>query len=206
LRERPISDSRKFYKYCIICTLYELLFIVPNVPRVPFSACSALCRLLIKPRTGRGGTITFNSGPFGSRIEGIPPAGATISAEACPERRRRDGDNVVEELDGAGPSLARHTQRQPPGFEVRGSSLEQRCPHRRAVIVAPASAPHSSGCGVRAVVFWPRVSGPAPFVTVESYRLPDKHKTRRPQGRRSSLRGPRHLLPRPRTSQTPPPS
>lgn len=52
--------------------------------------------------TVNGVTTTFKYDPFGRRIEKVSPSATTIYAY--------DGDNVIEELNGAGNATARYVQ------------------------------------------------------------------------------------------------
>jgi len=54
--------------------------------------------------------VTFKYDPFGRRIYKSSSSGTTIYAGACPERSRRDGDNVIEQLNSSGTATARYTQ------------------------------------------------------------------------------------------------
>ena len=64
-------------------------------------------RLVSVALPGSGGTVTFKYDPFGRRIYKSSSAGTTIYAGACPERNRRDGDNMVEQLNSSGTATAR---------------------------------------------------------------------------------------------------
>jgi len=60
--------------------------------------------------TVNGVTTSFKYDPFGRRVYKSSSAGTTVYVEVYPERSRRDGDNLIEELGAMGVEVAHYTQ------------------------------------------------------------------------------------------------